>query len=401
MVREMDAMDGRCQNLYGNFLRNVFFLKDLDADGIGALAGCSREQTFSPGQVIFNEGAPADRFYILMQGEVEVWKSYGGQEPSLLAVHGSGHFFGEMALVDQLPRSATLVARTDARTLFISRDDFQALIRSNNSIALSVMMSISLMVRSSNESFVEDLRQRNLQLQRANEELSTVQEELLRNERLSTIGKFSSLILHDIKNPIAALKALSDLALMHVQEPEEVAKDVRRMKGELERLERLASDFLDYSRGEVRLSFGLSSAEALFRRVSEAFADRLEREGICLVAVDRIRRPIVLDEERFLRVLINLVENARKAGSRGSTIRITGEAAAGEVSFTVEDEGEGMSDAVVARIFEPFFSASGKGGTGLGMLIVKNIVEAHEGTIAVFSEPGAGTRVRLTLPARI
>ncbi len=394
-------MDGNNKSVYANFLKNVFFLKDLDEDGIGALAGCCREHSFGPADVIFTEGSPADRFYIILQGQVEVWKAYGEQEPSLLAVHGPGHFFGEMALVDQLPRSATLVARTETRTLYISRDDFQALIRSNNSIALSVMMSISLMVRSSNESFVEDLRRRNLQLQRANEELKAVQEELLRNERLSTIGKFSSLILHDIKNPIAVLKALSDLALLHAEQPEEAAKDVRRMKGELERLERLASDFLDYSRGEVRLSFGLSSAEALFRRVSEAFADRLEREGIALVLSDGIRRPIVLDEERFSRVLINLVDNARKAGSRGSSIRLAGEASEGEVAFTVEDEGEGMSGAVAARIFEPFFSASGKGGTGLGMLIVKNIVEAHEGTISVYSEPGAGTRVRVALPARI
>jgi signal transduction histidine kinase len=332
---------------------------------------------------------------------VEVWKAYRDERRSLLAVHGAGHFFGEMALIDDLPRSATLVAKESTDALFILRDDFQRLIRSNASIALSVMMSISLMVRSSNETFVEDLRERNAKLEAAYSELKAAQDELLRSERLSTIGKFSSLILHDIRNPIAVMKAIADLAALHSGDAKAVESDLKRMRSEIGRMERLAQEFLDYTRGEIRLSLGVSTVEAVFSRLVEGLGDRLQRSNIELELVNEAPDPFVLDEERFSRVLLNLAENSRKAMPHGGTLSIRARRQDDRVIFTVVESGDGMTREVLDRIFEPFYSNSGKGGTGLGMLIVKNIVEAHEGDIEVRSEPGKGTEVGVSIPARI
>jgi signal transduction histidine kinase len=347
------------------------------------------------------EGAVADKFYIVMDGKVEVWKAYQDDRRSLLATHGAGHFFGEMALIDELPRSATLVARESTRALFLLREDFQRLIKSNASIALSVMMSISLMVRSSNETFVEDLRERNAKLEAAYAELKAAQDELLRSERLSTIGKFSSLILHDIRNPIAVMKAIADLAALHSGDAEAVAGDLKRMRLEIARMERLAQEFLDYTRGEIRLSLGVATVDAVFTRLAEGLGDRLQRANIELELVNQAPEPFVVDEERFSRVLVNLAENSRKAMPNGGILSIRAVRRGDRVVFTVTDSGEGMTSEVLARIFEPFYSNSGKGGTGLGMLIVKNIVEAHEGEIQVKSESGEGTEVTVSIPARI
>jgi CRP-like cAMP-binding protein len=298
---------------YSDFLRKVYFFKDLKDAEVEDVAALCEEERFAAGEVIFSEGAIADKFYIVMQGALEVWKSYRDQGRSLLAVHGVGHFFGEMSLVDNLPRSATLVAREDARVLFIRRDPFQKLIRSNSSIAVSVLMSISLMVRKSNETFVEDLQERNRKLEAANSELKAAQAELLRGERLSTIGKFSSLILHDIRNPLSVMRALADIIAMNLNDPAAVGSGLSRLRAEISTLERLASEFLDYSRGEIRLSLGVTSIESLFGKFVEGLGDRLARSKVELILENGIAGPIVLDEDRILRLLLNLADNSRKA----------------------------------------------------------------------------------------
>lgn len=391
-------MESGVKNVYDSFLSRLEIFRNLEAEDIHTLSEYCRKESFQPGDIIFQEGAIADSFYIILDGIVEVWKDYEKINPSLLATHGPGHFFGEMALIDSLPRSATLLARDKTDTLCISRDDFRKLISTNSSIALSIMTSISFMVRKSNESFVEDLRKRNIQLERANVELKNAQKELVRSERLSALGKFSSLVLHDIKNPIAVMKALTELMRHHAQEGEAVEPDIKRLQNELQRMERLTQDFLDYSRGDIRLSLGVCSVETLFNLVNENFSQRLEREGIELSIENSIKKPVLLDQDRFLRVLLNLVDNARKACSRACRIRIGAMYETNSILFFVEDNGEGMSDTIAARIFDPFYSASGKGGTGLGMLIVKNIVEAHQGSVKLESEPGKGTKVSIFIP---
>jgi CRP-like cAMP-binding protein len=114
---------------YSPFLKRVYFLEKLHASEIDSIARLCIQEKFAKGSVIFVEGAAADKFYIVMDGEVDVWKDYGDHRRSLLASHGPGHFFGEMALVDELPRSATLLARTDTLALSIERDAFHTLIR--------------------------------------------------------------------------------------------------------------------------------------------------------------------------------------------------------------------------------------------------------------------------------
>lgn len=386
---------------YRDFLRRVYFFKDLRDEEVESLAVLCTEESYEAGTILFTEGSTADKFYIVMEGRVEVWKGYGEIDRSLLAAHGPGHFFGEMALVDELPRSATLVARERSRVLTISREDFRSLIRSNSAMAISVMMSISLMVRSSNESFVEDLRERNAQLEAANRELKYAQAELLRNERLSTIGKFASLVMHDIRNPIAVLKAAVELAYLKVDDAEAMRSSLARMKTELLRMERLAAEVLDFSRGEIRLSLNVSSTDILFSRVAADLGERLSNAGIALVFENEAPGPLLLDEDRMARVLLNLADNSRKAMPNGGTLRLSAHRKGADIVFLVADTGEGMSEETLSHVFEPFFSASGRGGTGLGMLIVKNIVEAHEGDISIVSRVGAGTEVSVRIPSRL
>ena len=385
-----------------SFLRRVYFFKDLDDDEIHLVAGSCAEEEYSPGDILFVEGSTADRFYIVIEGRVEVWKNFYDPKPDLLAVHGPGHFFGEMALIDELPRSATVVAKDPIRVLYLYRDDFRRLIKERSSIALSVMTAISFMVRSSNELFVEDLRKRNGELERAYGELEKVQSDRLRTERLSTLGKFSSLILHDIRNPLSILKGQLQLMELHLADPEKVKTHIKSSLAEVGRLERLASEFLDYSRGEIRLDIAPTTPARLLERVADSLKERLSGAGIQIALDLAWNEPILLDEERILRAVHNVADNARKAMyPKGGILTMASLREGERLVLAISDTGEGMTKELLSHLFEPFYSASGMGGTGLGMLIVKNIVEAHGGTVSLESEPGKGTKVRLFLPLRV
>jgi signal transduction histidine kinase len=374
-------------------LKKVYFFRGLSAEDLQSIQLVSREAAFQPGEVIFREGTEADRFYIVLSGAVEVWKG-----DDLLAVHTAGHLFGEMALIDELPRSATVVAREATRLAYIGRADFQQIIRRNSQVAISIIRSVSDMVRSSNEHFLESLRARNLELEQANRALQEAQEELLRKERLSTLGKFSSLILHDIRNPISVLRSLAELILMSTDDRERVQRNARKIIAESERLNQLASELLDYSRGDIRLNPAVVRLGEFFDRLREAIEERFQARGIAIRMDIEFPGPAVLDESRLFRVFLNLADNAWKAMPKGGELRIRVWKDGGTLRAEVGDTGIGMTLEVQAKIFTPFFSSSEMGGTGLGMAIVKSIIEAHHGTVSFESELKKGTTFRLCIP---
>ena len=98
-----------------SFLKKVYFFQDLPQGQIKKIQQVCHQIEYQPGQIIFEEDSQADRFYIVAEGAVEVWKDYRLPEKDLLAVHERGHLFGEMALIDVLPRSATVVAKEPTR----------------------------------------------------------------------------------------------------------------------------------------------------------------------------------------------------------------------------------------------------------------------------------------------
>ncbi len=393
------AVDSRTTQ-FRRFLSDVYFLKNLNEDQLTSLAELCAEESFVAGQVIFSEGNAADCCYIVIDGVVDAWKGYAGSAPSLLGSHDAGHLFGEMALIDELPRSATLIARCPTRALAIPRDGFQRLVHQDVSIAVSVLTSISLMVRRANETFFLDLQERNEKLEKAYAELEQTQKEMLRVERLYTVGKFSSLILHDIRNPLSAMKSLITLMAMRLDDQQAVEYDLSRMRTEISRIERLASELLDYSRGEIRLTLTQSSSAKLMARFREEMEHRLSEASISLSVEGMDDAPIYLDEERILRLLINLSDNALKAMPSGGTLCIRARREDRWIIFDVADTGDGMDEDTLSHIFEPFFSRSPRGGTGLGMLIVKNIVEAHGGHIEIRSVKGEGTTVSVRLSVK-
>lgn len=378
-------------------LKHAYFFSELPETVIEAIAEACHPESHDAGSIIFHEGAQGDRLYILLSGRVAVWKHYGSSGKSLLAEHGPGRLFGEMALVDQLPRSATAVVEEPASLLFLARDDFFGLVQQYPQVALSIMRSLSAIVRESNDSFVADLNHRNAELQEANKALEQAQQEVLYHERLSNLGKMSDMILHDIRNPVAVLKGYATMLEQVADDPPRVREFARRVSNEAQRLSHMAGELLDYARGEVRLDMSVVAPSSLVATALEYLRESMRAAGINCELDIQDDTPVVVDYDRMVRVLLNLLENAQKASASGSNIRVTVTRDSGVREFTIEDRGVGMSTEVRRRMFEPFFSRT-VGGTGLGMLVVKNIVEAHGGTLKVTSEEGQGSRITVSLP---
>jgi signal transduction histidine kinase len=379
-------------------LRGLYFFQSLKEGDLAKIGAVCHEEQFSPGEMICREGTPADKFYIIVEGSVEVWKGWGDPEADLLARHGPGHMFGELALIDEMPRSATVVACEPSRLLSVGRQDFQRIIHDNASVALTIMRSVSSMVRVSNENFVDSLRTRNRELVRANRQLKTAQKKLLQTERFSVLGRFSSLILHDIRNPLSILRGSAEMILLHPGDQQTLERNIGRILEEADRLNRIAGELLDFSRGEISLNVAIVNMRDLVEKVVTIIAEPFASRRIEIRTDVAWPGPVLIDHDRMLRVLLNLADNSRKAMPNGGTLRIGVEKQDGRLQITVSDSGEGMDKEVQERLFEPFYTSSREGGTGLGMSIVKSIVDAHNGTLSFTSRRNEGTTIRISLP---
>ncbi len=381
-----------------SFLKKVYFFQELPDQQIKKIQQVCHQIEYNPGDILFEEGSQADRFYIVADGAVEVWKDYKLPDRDLLAVHEQGHLFGEMALIDELPRSATVLAKEPTRLFYIDRDDFHTIIQDNSKIAISILKSVSAMVRKSNEYFVDNLRERARELEKTNQALQEAQEELLLKDRLSTLGKFSSLILHDIRNPLSILRSMAEMIVLNSSERKKVERNAKKIISEADRLNQIASELLDYSRGEIRLNMSIVNLDSFFNRLLEAVGEKFQARDITVTTEISISEPVIMDEQRMFRVFFNLADNARKAMPQGGKFSIKAFKADQTFKVEVADTGVGMDLSIQKKIFDPFFSYSDQGGTGLGMSIVKSIIEAHHGTLFVSSKPNGGTTFRVTLP---
>jgi len=221
-------------------------------------------------------------------------------------------------------------------------------------------------------------------------------------------SEFVAIASHELRTPLTALQGFSELLVVRRFTPEELARIGTIMSTETERLGRIVSDFLDLARLERGLAPPLRltrvDAAALIGDAVEVLRRARpthEFEVDCAGALP----PLDADPDALDRVVKNLVSNAVKYSPAGSRVRVAARAHAAPptVEITVEDEGSGIGEEDRTRIFEPYYrTAAGvrtAGGAGLGLAVVKSLVDAHGGTIRADNVAPHGTRMTLVLPA--
>ena len=246
--------------------------------------------------------------------------------------------------------------------------------------------------------------------------LERFQREAAQRERLSSLGRLSTVIAHEIRNPLMIIKGSLRALRRGVATPEEVAGVAADIEGEVTRLNRVVNDVLDYAK-PIALTYDAIEVDRLVRDAAQAVvASQNGPPDVVVEAAEGVTA--TTDGDRLRQVVINLVTNARDAvlALRPDTVagataddagaplmvpppihvraRLAGD---DHVEISVADRGVGMSDVEVARMFAPFFTTKRR-GSGIGLAVSKNIVDGLGGRIDVESASGVGTTIRLTLP---
>jgi signal transduction histidine kinase len=221
----------------------------------------------------------------------------------------------------------------------------------------------------------------------------------------ATKSAFVAVASHELRTPLTALLGFSELLAQRRFDGPEVRRMADVMHRETERLVRIVDDFLDLSRLERGLEPRLSRARVDVAPAVTSVVEVFRRAGsheLVLQCPDALP-PVDADADALDRILKNLVSNAMKYSPAGSAVHVAARARdAGAVEFSVHDAGRGIPADALPRVFEPYYRAPGVGsarGAGLGLAVVKSLVDAHGGTIHLESAPDRGTRVTFVLPA--
>jgi PAS domain S-box-containing protein len=228
-----------------------------------------------------------------------------------------------------------------------------------------------------------------------------IEAQLRQSEKLVALGELVAGVAHELNNPLAGISAFAQL-MLEDQMIEEHVEAVQLIKREADRAVGVIRDLLAFARktSPARALLDVNEMISLTMRLR---AYSLRSAGVDVRLDLDQRSPKVLgDSQRLQQVLLNLLVNAehalRKVNDRRLTVGTT--LADGEAVITVSDTGCGMAEEIRQRIFEPFFTTKSAGeGTGLGLSVSYGIVQAHNGTISVASEPGTGTTFEIKLPA--
>ena len=226
-------------------------------------------------------------------------------------------------------------------------------------------------------------------------ERKQMEKKLLKAERLAAIGEVAAMVGHDLRNPLTGIAG----AVYYLRNKLELTMDekslemVELIEKDVEYSNKIVSDLLDYSR-EIRLELANSTPRAL---VKEALGLAEFPGNVRVVNKARNKPRVKVDVEMIVRAFVNIVRNAVDAMPSGGTLTISSMSSGSDLKIVFEDNGTGMSQEVLEKLWTPFFTTKAK-GMGLGLSICRRIVEAHNGKISVQSTEDKGTSFTVTLP---
>ncbi len=227
--------------------------------------------------------------------------------------------------------------------------------------------------------------------------IKELEERLRRSERLAGLGKLAAGIAHEIRNPLSSIKGFATILGGRYKHDEGSRKLTEVMVSEVERLNRVVTELLEYARPtelQKRLISVKEIAESSLRLISEDAG----RQGIS-IELSEVREDLQIeaDPDRFTQVLLNLYLNALQAMKGGGILRITVSREQDHVVWTISDTGAGISPEHLPHVFDPYFTTKPE-GVGLGLANVHKLVEAHGGEVRAASTLGAGATFRIVIP---
>ena len=228
-------------------------------------------------------------------------------------------------------------------------------------------------------------------------ERKRMEEELLRSQRMATIGELAAMVGHDIRNPLQGI-AIATHYLMTKEGSKLGEKGKEMLQLILEEIrcsDKIINDLLEYSQ-ELHLELSETDAKSIAK---DALVHLEIPAEIRVVDSTRNEWKMSLDTGKIRRVFLNLLQNAIDAMPKGGTLTITSKRSNGRVEIAFRDTGVGMTEETMRKLWSPLFTTKAK-GMGFGLAISRRVVEAHGGSINVESRPGEGSTFTVILPIR-
>ena len=356
------------------FFRNRLFA-DVKADTLRSVA--IREMDFKAGELIVREGAPGNSLLLVGTGRVQISKVGRQGQEEVLSILEPNDFFGEFAILDHGPRSATAIALQASLIGEIDRAALDLLMESAPRILpINFTKVVVERLRSTNARFID---------------------ELLRTERLTLLGTMLSSIVHDLKNPMAAI--VSSVSYLQQKAPDEFTKSAAEIiKGAADRMVLLTEELLDFARGTARLRPTWTTANRILELLDREILEQVRLCPIELKVDVQTADRFLVDEGRMTRCLANIIKNAKEALKDRGRISLSLTPRDQGLLISIADDGPGIPEVIRGCVFDPFVTAQKRGGTGLGLSIAKSCVEAHGGKIWFETAAKTGTTFYVWLP---
>ena len=335
-------------------------------------------RSFTANQQIFREGDAGDGIYVVKDGRVDISVGMGQNVRRVFAKFSPGEMFGEMAVLELKPRSATAIAAVDTQVYFLPRNELLVLLEKSPALSIEFLREISQRLRDFNRRYIE---------------------ETLQAERLAVIGRFARSVIHDLKNPLSIISLSAELIALKPEKSELRESAQLRIRKQVERIGDLIGDILDFTNSTKPPSLvGDTNYAQLVLLVIDEIRPDAELRRVVIESQTPPRIPLALDPKRIRRVFHNLIQNAADAMPDGGTVFVRFLVGNDELITEIADTGSGIAPEIAGTLFEAFATFGKDHGTGLGLSICKKIVEDHGGRIWARNEPGQGAVFSFALP---
>ena len=367
----------------------------IKAQEIEELIAFSKVRAYPPGSVLCHENALEDRFYMILEGEVEVTKVINNNQNRLLKTLGPGDFFGEMALIHNAPRAATVTSKSALTTLELDKAAFDRVLHNSSSIAMAMVSEISNRLRSNDQLAVDDLRMRASELAEAYQKLA--EQELARREFLTNVA-------HEIRTPLMVATGYLQMLQRGMVGGEQLATGIDTVARNVQQIATLVNDILFLQEMDLVLpEFQAVDMNEVARTVTEKYAQKAVERDVKLRFTPRPALSAASGDPKSLeRALMSLVDNAIKFSPKGGDVEISLTEKDDSIRMAVRDNGIGIPKENQPRIFDRFYHLEKHednlfSGIGLGLAITNQVIKQHNGNLELDSEPGRGSTFTLVL----
>ncbi|MDB6121721.1 MAG: Cyclic nucleotide-binding protein [Pedosphaera sp.] len=360
-------------------LESCPLFSQLNPGELQVLQQAVQVRTFPPNKEIFTEGDTGDGVYVVQNGLVQISVLVPQGARHTFSKVGPGEIFGEMAVLENKPRSASATAAQETTAYFIPREVMLKLVESSPQLSMALLREISNRLREFNRQYISEVLQR---------------------ERLALVGRFARSIVHDLKNPLNIISITAQMAGMEKSTPELRQTTKMRIGKQVERISELVNEILEFTQGsQVTFVLAPTGYDMFIGQLIDEIRSEMDLKSV-KVELEMPPPPVklLLNPKRLRRVFYNLMHNATDAMPSGGKIAIRFITTGTEVVTEIEDSGPGIAPEIADHLFDAFATFGKAHGTGLGLSICKKIVEDHHGRIFARTELGRGAVFSFALP---